>query len=276
MVTPEPTRTADEVSPFSDVRCTRCGAQRLKRRDGTPGVCSHVKCPAPLHDVDVECGMTVGTIKFDARAVARMLSTLAERRETEARPSCGHVTMLLDCPACDFVLRSSERARDNNARAALILAAINACDTNKEKREVISRALVGLPRVEGREPGAAQRAVKNADLPRASREEMRELIFPRPRAVASPEEEKTMPRHIFEVEVAYPDENCERVREALQTVLSSGSEWGDGFEARVLGGARRSERAEAALREIVDGACSASRAREIALAALAPPKRSAP
>jgi len=50
-----------------------------------------------------------------------------------------------------------------------------------------------------------------------------------------------MARFIYEVEVIYPDDDCQRVRECLQTVLHSGSEWGDGFEGRVLGGARQAE-----------------------------------
>jgi len=62
-----------------------------------------------------------------------------------------------------------------------------------------------------------------------------------------------MPRFIFEVEVLYPDESCQAVHERLQTVLHSGGEWGDGFEARVLGGARQADgRMHAARIEIVE------------------------
>ena len=50
-----------------------------------------------------------------------------------------------------------------------------------------------------------------------------------------------MPRFIFEVEVNYPDENCQTVHDRLQSILHSGGEWGDGFNARVLGGARQAD-----------------------------------
>lgn len=45
-----------EGGSFSEVECTQCGARRIKRDDGTPGACSLIGCPAPLHDVDVEQG----------------------------------------------------------------------------------------------------------------------------------------------------------------------------------------------------------------------------
>jgi hypothetical protein len=38
----------------------------------------------------------------------------------------------------------------------------------------------------------------------------------------------------FEVEVQYPIDDASVVADRLQSVLCGGSEWGDGFEARVI------------------------------------------
>lgn len=45
-----------ETKGPSEVRCTQCGASRLKRENGSPGACSLIGCPSPLFDVDVEEG----------------------------------------------------------------------------------------------------------------------------------------------------------------------------------------------------------------------------
>lgn len=54
---PISSRTSDDVAtPLSVVRCTKCGAPRLSRKDGTPGACSFIPCKHPFFDIDVELG----------------------------------------------------------------------------------------------------------------------------------------------------------------------------------------------------------------------------
>lgn len=47
-------RTNDAPTGFSEVRCTLCGAARIRRPDGTPGACSLIGCKDPLHDARTE------------------------------------------------------------------------------------------------------------------------------------------------------------------------------------------------------------------------------
>lgn len=95
----ESTRTADEASPFSNVRCTRCGGSRLKRDDGTPGVCSYLPCKAPLYDVDVEEGRIQGDDEWERRRHREPATASGLRQAWCSRSGCDAGAKVgADCP----------------------------------------------------------------------------------------------------------------------------------------------------------------------------------
>ncbi len=114
---------------FSEVCCTRCGARRLLRRDGTPGACSLVPsgstpgCPSPLYDVERETGEKAFP-ELESADALRALAVERTKERDKAREEATSSRAIAEAARRYVIASDAHEARDWDTFKVENLAAV--------------------------------------------------------------------------------------------------------------------------------------------------------